>query len=294
MVFEPTFSPQHAISFQGGNNKGHFFVSLNYLRNNGIIVGDKDEYTRLSAQINADYQLYDWIQVGVNTSMESRESKGVSQQGRYGSMLGSVLTIDPLTPVYYTDPSQFAPGMLEAYEKGQNIMKDPVTGQWYATSKYVDDDNGSPFIQRDKTESSNEGLNFRGVLFANFTPFKGFTFTSRFGYRATMSSSHSYSKPYYATKLAYTDNYNISASANTGKYYQWENFANYVLNLRKHALTVMAGMSYTENRSDNVSASASGPDILIGYLPNFQFLNYVNTNDDTTRTISNAPSLQLR
>ena len=55
--------------------------------------------------------------------MERRSSKGVSQQGRYGSMLGSVLTIDPLTPVYYTDPSQFAPGMLEAYEKGKNIFE---------------------------------------------------------------------------------------------------------------------------------------------------------------------------
>ena len=290
VVFEPTFSPQHSLSFQGGNNKGHFFTSLNYLRNNGIIVGDKDEYTRLSAQINADYQIYDWIQVGINSSIESRSSKGVSQQGRYGSMLGSVLTIDPLTPVYYTDPSQFAPGMLEAYEKGQNIMKDPATGYWYATSKYVDDDNGSPFIQRDKTESTNEGLNFRGVLYANFTPFKGFTFTSRFGYRANQSTSHSYSEPYYATKLAYTDNYSISANANTGRYYQWENFANYILNVKKHAMTFMAGMSYTENRSDNVNASASGPDILIGYLDNFKYLNYVNTNDDTTRSFGNAPS----
>ena len=289
VVFEPTLSPQHSLSFQGGNNKGHFFTSLNYLKNNGIIVGDKDEYTRLSAQINADYQIYDWIQVGVNSSMESRSSKGVSQQGRYGSMLGSVLTIDPLTPVYYTDPSQFAPGMLEAYEKGQNIMKDPVTGYWYATSKYVDDDNGSPFIQRDKTDSTNEGLNFRGTLYANITPFKGFTFTSRFGYRAGQSSTHSYSEPYYATKLAYTDNYSISASANTSRYYQWENFANYVLNVKKHALTLMAGMSYTENKNDNVSASASGPDILTGYEPNFRYLNYVNTNDNTTRTFSNAP-----
>ena len=289
IVFEPTLSPQHSLSFQGGNNRGHFFTSLNYLRNNGIIVGDKDEYTRLSAQINADYQIYDWIQVGINSSMERRSSKSVSQQGRYGSLLGSVLTIDPLTPVYYTDPSQFAPGMLEAYELGKNIFKDPVTGYWYATSKYVDDDNGSPFIQRDKTDSSNEGINFRGTLFANLTPFKGFVFTSRFGYRAAQSSSHSYSVPYYATKLAYTDDYSISANANTSYYYQWENFANYSLNLSKHAFTFMAGMSYTENRSDNVNASASGPDILKGYEPNFRYLNYVNSNDDTTKSFGNAP-----
>ncbi|MCQ2159911.1 MAG: TonB-dependent receptor [Bacteroidales bacterium] len=290
VVFEPSFSQQHAITFQGGNNKGHFFTSINYSNNDGIVVGDRDTYTRLSAQLNADYQLYKWFTVGTNTSIERRESKSVSQQGRYGSLMGSVLTLDPLTPVYYSDPSQFAPGMQEAYQKGKNIMKDPKTGLWYATSKYVDDDNGNPFIQRDKTDSSNESINLRGTLYANITPFKGLTYTSRFGYRAGLSNSHSYSAPYYATKLAYTDNYSISAGANTNWYYQWENFANYNFNIKKHAITAMAGMSYTRSHSDNVSASASGPDILLGYEENFRYLNYVNSLDTTTKTFSNAPS----
>jgi len=290
VVFEPSFSQQHALTFQGGNNKGHFFTSINYSNNDGIVVGDRDTYTRLSAQLNADYQLYKWFTVGTNTSIERRESKSVSQQGRYGSLMGSVLTLDPLTPVYYSDPSQFAPGMQEAYQKGKNIMKDPKTGLWYATSKYVDDDNGNPFIQRDKTDSSNESINLRGTLYANITPFKGLTYTSRFGYRAGLSNSHSYSAPYYATKLAYTDNYSISAGANTNWYYQWENFANYNFNIKKHAITAMAGMSYTRSHSDNVSASASGPDILLGYEENFRYLNYVNSLDTTTKTFSNAPS----
>lgn len=50
------------------------------------------------------------------------------------------------------------------------------------------------------------------------------------------------------------------------------------LALDNHNVTAMAGMSYTENNTDNVSASASGPNILSGYEPNFRYLNYVISN----------------
>ncbi len=291
VVFAPSLSAQHALTFQGGNNKGHFFTSLNYANNDGIVRGDKDVYQRLSAQLNADYQLYKWITVGTNTSLEKYSTKSVSQQGRYGNLMNGVMTIDPLTPVYYSDPSQFATTMKSAYDEGKNILRDPSNGLWYATSKYIDDDNGNPLLQRDKTDSSNQGINIRGTMFANITPFKGFTFTSRFGYRIAQSNSHSYSTPYYANKQTYSDDYSISASANNSYYYQWENFANYNVTLKKHSIGAMAGMSYTDNYSDGVSANASGPDILTGYEDNFHYLNYVNTSDKTKRGFSNAPSI---
>ena len=290
VVFAPSLSAQHALTFQGGNNKGHFFTSLNYANNDGIVKGDRDVYQRLSAQLNADYQLYKWITVGTNTSLEHYSTRSVSQQGRYGNLMNGVMTIDPLTPVYYSDPSQFATTMKAAYDEGKNILKDPSNGLWYATSKYIDDDNGNPLLQRDKTDSSNQGINIRGTMYANITPFKGFTFTSRFGYRIAQSNSHSYSTPYYANKQTYSDDYSISASANNSYYYQWENFANYNVTLKKHSIGAMAGMSFTENYSDAVSANASGPDILTGYEDNFHYLNYVNTSDKTKRGFSNAPS----
>ena len=290
VVFGPSWSQQHSMTFQGGNDKGHFFTSINYVDNDGIVRGDKDVYKRLSAQINADYKLYDWITVGTNTSIERYTRKSVSQQGRYGNLLNAVMTLDPLTPVYYSDPSQFATSMKAAYDEGKNILKDPTNGLYYATSKYIDDDNGNPLLQRDKTDSSSQGINVRGTLFANLTPIKGLVFTSRFGYRISQSNSHSYSVPYYANKQTFSDNYSISAGANTSYYYQWENFANYSLSIKKHDITVMAGMSYIESYSDNVSASASGPDILLGYEKNFQYLNYVNSLSTTTKTFSNSPS----
>ena len=71
VVFGPSWSQQHSMTFQGGNDKGHFFTSINYVDNDGIVRGDKDVYKRLSAQINADYRLYDWIPTDCTTRLPS-------------------------------------------------------------------------------------------------------------------------------------------------------------------------------------------------------------------------------
>ena len=57
---EPTWSQSHTLSVSGGNTKGHFFTSLNYIYNNGVVKGDKDVYKRLTGQVNADYNLFKW------------------------------------------------------------------------------------------------------------------------------------------------------------------------------------------------------------------------------------------
>ena len=82
--------------------------------------------------------------------------------------------------------------------------------------------------------------------------------------------------------------YSISANANTSYYYQWENFANYNGTFGKHAVSAMAGMSYTENNSDNVSASASGSDILKDYKDNFKYLNYLKSGDGIAKNMTTA------
>jgi TonB-linked SusC/RagA family outer membrane protein len=289
VVFAPAFSQQHTLTFQGGNSQGHYFTSLNVTNNNGIVRGDKDVYKRITAQVNADYNIKPWLQIGSNNSIEYWNTKSVSQMSQYGSLMNCVMQMDPLTPVYYSSPDQFASGTLQAYNAGKNVLKDPTNGLYYATSKYVIDNNGNPLLQRDRTDASSGGINLRGILYGNFKPVKGLVVTSRFGYRVAQSTSHSYSTPYYATSQANSNDYSISANANTGYYYQWENFANYNFTMDKHNITAMGGMSYIENNWDNVSASASGPDILKGYDSNFRYLDYVNSNDKTVKSFGNAP-----
>ena len=287
MVYNPSWSAQHAITFQGGNKNGHFFTSLNYLNNDGIVVGKYDVYERLSAQINADYQIKKWLQVGTNNSIEKWSTKSVSSG--YGSVLNSVVSLDPLTPAYVSSVGELTGKMQAKYGTNPDyILRDPDhNNDFYNGSAFYEEATGNPLLQRARTDATNEGITIRGTLFANFMPFKGFTFTSRFGYRISQSTSHSYSAPYYINDMAKGDQYSLSANVNTGYYYQWENFANYNVTLGKSSIGTMVGMSYVENNSDNASISVQDNDILKSYEPNFRYINYLL--DAPKRTVSNAP-----
>ena len=289
---EPTWSQQHALSFSGGNSKGHFFASLNYVYNNGVVRGDKDVYKRLTGSVNADYNLFKWLQVGTNNSIEKWETKSVSQRG-YGSSFEQMIQMDPLTPVYWTTPDEMSLSVRTVYDALQNGTADQnyrLFGDekgWYANTKYSDME-GSPLAKRDATDGTNGGWNINGTVYANITPFKGFTFTSRLGYRLNYSNQHSYSAPFWIGDRGNQTTYSISANTNTGWYYQWENFANYNTTIAgKHNIGAMIGMSYKENNWDNSSISSSGSDILQSYEPNFLHISYLKA--DAPKTVGNAP-----
>lgn len=289
-VFEPSWATQHSVIFQDGNEKGNFFTSINYVENNGIVVGDKDTYSRLTAQLNAEYKMYNWIKVGTNTSIERWKTRSIPHQSAYGSALAPALLLDPLTPVYWDSVDDFPAGMKDVYNtKPGNILVAP-NGKYYATSKFQMDDNGNPLLQIARNNARNGGFTVRGTGFVDLMPFKGFVFTSRFSYRISQSNSHNYSEPYYMNGQAKADDYEISANANNNYYYQWENFANYNNDFGKHKVGAMIGMSYTQSKSDNVSASAKGTEgaeILKGQGSKFQYLDYVNSASTTTKSIGN-------
>ncbi len=288
-VFAPSFAHQHALTFQGGNDKGHFFAQLNYVDNDGIIVGKNDTYRRLSAQLNADYNIFKWFQVGTNTSIEKWDRKNVSESS-YGSMLNSVMSLDPLTPAYVHDIKDAPTDLQAKYSTNPElVLRDPNhNNDFYNTSRFLQEATGNPLIQRDRTEATSGGVNVRGTLYANLKPVDGLVITSRFGYRITQSSSHSYSAPYYLSSMANNTQYNISANVNTGLYYQWENFANYnKVFADKHDFTAMIGMSYIANNWDNVNTSAQGTDIMKSTEPNFRYMDFVK--GDVAKTVGNAP-----
>ena len=293
--FEDTWAQQHTISFQGGNDRGSYFLSTSYVNQDGIVKGSKDKYERLTAQINADYKIKDWLQIGTNTALEKWSSRGVSENG-YGTSFEMLLLIDPLTPLYWTSRDQMLgeyQGYYDAIQAGNS--KYTLFGDengYYATSYFNQRLAGAnPFSQRDRAEGKNEGVNVNGTVFLNITPIKQVTFTSRLGYRLSFSNSSDWQYPYYLNGQSKGDNYSISASSNNSTWYQWENFINYNQDFGKHNVGAMAGMSFRQYNSNGVTGSASGPDILKSYEPNFRYLNCVNGNDNTVKKIDGVPNM---
>ncbi len=276
LTFGPGYTMRHTVEFQGGNDRGSYYLSLSNTDEDGIVRDDKDVYHRLSAQLNADYKIKSWLTIGSNNSIErwSRNSAGSS-----GNVLATALINDPLTKPFLTF-NELPVVTQDAYNQGYKVFTKPDDPTlFYGISEiYESESGGHPLLSRDRTENVNYGLNFRGTFYANITPFKGFTFTSRFGYRATQSFSSSYSEPYFANSHIKSEDYSISAENSSSLYYQWENFFNYNVRLGKSDITAMAGMSYIESNSENVSGSGTGKDPLSGYEPNFRYLDFLKSD----------------
>ena len=295
-TFENSWSLQHNITVEGGNDKGRFLAGLGIVNNDGMVKGDKDTYKRFTGQINAEYKFFDWLSVQSNTSIEKYKTKSLGKG--YGSFLNAVVSIDPLTPAYIYDTADFGQNVEAQWADGANpghvLLPPSYTEEnpvWYGTSKYVEEATGNPLAQRDRAMGYSEGVNVRGSFAANLMPFKFLTITSRLGYRIAQGNSHNYSEPYFLSSMAKSDTYSISASTNASLYYQWENFANFNKQFGKHNVGAMVGMSFTKNHWDNTSVSSSDTQMILRakHAENFRYIDCLNDNGKAHLSVGNTP-----
>ena len=199
-------------------------------------------------------------------------------------MLTSVMMMDPLTPATY---GQTLPTDLQALQAmGKTFLQDE-DGNYYGVSKFYNGEQYNPLIMRDNNLNTNEGYNVTGSIYGDITPFQGFTFTSRFGYRLNGLRTSSTSLPFYGNAVQSRDYVSQSNTSSTTIYYQWENFANYMHTFADaHTINAMVGISFQKNSYDYVTGGleANGEDALKKNDPLFYYLNYANAS--ATKSVS--------
>ena len=269
---------KHSLSFTGGNDRGNYYLSLAYLDNNGIVKGDQDVYKRLSATINGEYKIKDWLKVGTTNQVEKYDVRSVSSNSEYGSLLTSILMLDPLTADTYS-ADNLPYHMANALATGKHLLTDE-NGNCYGISRFYKGEQYHPMIMRDNSQTKNTGFTINGSIYGDFTPVQGLTVTSRFGYRLTGSRSNTVSQPFYGNAVQGKDFLDYSSSSSTSIYYQWENFANYMRQFGGHTVTAMVGMSFQKSSSDGVTGSltGNGEDALTKNDPLFYYLSYANAS----------------
>ena len=279
VAFENSLMQKHNVAFTGGSDKGNYYLSLTYLDNNGIVAGDADHYSRMTATINSEYEIKPWLQVGTTNQIEKYNVRNVSSQNEYGSLFSGVMLMDPLTAVTYT-PDNLPVHMQNALAAGKHLSQDE-NGNYYGVSQWYTGENYNPLVMRDNSVSKNSGFNVTGSIYANFKPFDGFTFTSRFGYRLQGTRASTVNLPFYGNATQNRDYVSLNGTSSTTIYYQWENFANYAKTFNDaHTLTAMLGMSYQEQTYDYVygGLDSNGADAVLQNDPGFYYLNFASSS----------------
>lgn len=274
VAFEHSKMKKHSIAFTNGGQESNYYLSLNYLDNDGIVKGDADIHKRLTATINSEYKIKPWLKVGTTNQIERYNVRSVSSNNEYGSLLTAILQLDPLTPDTYSY-NDLPQHMLSALKGGKHLLQNEY-GDYYAVSNYFAGEQYHPMIMRDNNIGKNSGYNVNGSIYADLRPINNLTFTSRFGYRLSGTRTSTTSLPFYGNATQSRDYVGQDNTSSTSIYYQWENFANYTKTFGRHNLTGMIGMSFQESNYDYVNGSLSPneEDALKKNDPLFYYLNY--------------------
>lgn len=163
---------EYSVTANGSNDKGSFYMSFNYLDNQGITV--KSNYKRLSTRLKGDYQIRPWLKVGGNFNYAHYSSEMLSDEsGASSGNLFALRTMAPIFPLYLRDASgniiQNSSTGMPSYDYGDgsvNGLVRPVFGMANPLSDIL--------LGTDKYE----GNSFNGTGFAEIRFLRDFTFTS--------------------------------------------------------------------------------------------------------------------
>lgn len=74
LIFQHSDVKDYSLSFEGGNEKGTYYLGLGYLDDTGIVLGSN--FKRLSATLNASYKITDKFKISSNIIYAQTDRKG--------------------------------------------------------------------------------------------------------------------------------------------------------------------------------------------------------------------------
>jgi TonB-linked SusC/RagA family outer membrane protein len=111
-VMKPGLRQEYDISIGGGTENIQYYWSLGYMDNEGIIVGD--QFSAIRSRANLDFQVTDWLNVGVNAQYSDRDESAVQAN------LGGMYNTSPYASMYNED------GTLRWYPHGYIGGQNPL------------------------------------------------------------------------------------------------------------------------------------------------------------------------
>jgi hypothetical protein len=82
-TYDNSLRQEYTLSATGSTDKVNYYVSANYLNNEGITVGS--DYERFTSRFRADMQMKPWLKVGANAAYGHYVQNYLGNDGSSGS-----------------------------------------------------------------------------------------------------------------------------------------------------------------------------------------------------------------
>jgi len=237
----------HAINLTGGGEASKFSLGFSYASQEGIFGKPvESNYGRYTARVNSDHVLlkvrdFDAIKIGETLNYSYSTKSGVSTGNIYSNSIHSLLTANPLMPLYDENGDYY-----DYYAKQRN-------GWNYDASA------ANPIAN---TALSSQGLNLskshnlQASAYVQIQPIKNLIFKSQFGYKMSANTYRSYDRIKKLSSTNETTTESVSQNAGLGASWTLDNTLAYKFTLNEHTFDMMVGQSAERwGLGDNVSAS---------------------------------------
>ncbi|HEV9035812.1 MAG TPA: TonB-dependent receptor [Puia sp.] len=226
-LFQNVWMQKHSLGVSGGNDKTTFYISGDYLNQNGVAIGSG--FKRGSVRMNITNQANKWLRLGLNLSgFGTRETSNIFQ----GNLINVAIGQNPTIPVKNPDGTFGGPAPAQAVYSNTNPVAVATLNHNYNTSY--------------------GGI---GGVYIDITPVKGLTWHTEANGNISFSQNFSFNPSY--TIGSYV---NGTTTGNRGAGNNWWGSLNsrlqYDYTNGKHQASLMVGHEASEYAYQNLFANA--------------------------------------
>ncbi len=232
LIFRTGNIQNHQLSFSGGNEAIHYYVSGAYFDQKGVITNSS--YRRFSINSNLDFNATSWLKVGLNLFTQSNKEVGVvTQEGSGGStntgVIAGAFKFGPDQPVLRPDGTYSIA-----------VIGDPFD---------------NPVATAVERQNEDVGDRLQYNLYADFSILKGLKFKTTFGSFTNNERNGQF------TPTTLTAGRNVGGAATVGgrkaQSFINENFLTYTKQFNtRHTFSGLGGFSYQKFMNESFGGSS--------------------------------------
>jgi len=220
-ILRDAIMTNNTVSMSGANEKTSFYSSVNYFRQDGIIINSN--YERKAVRLNLRHRLSPKFTMG-NTFNIARTDEDIVP----GSIFYNALSASPLEPFKAADGTY---PLIVA----NNFASHPVANAELVTNQQI-------------------GNRYFGTVYAEFAPVSSLRIRTSYGFDNLQRTTN-----FYAPRTVQQGS-SVNGLASIGNtynnYWNWENTVTWNKDIGQHRFNVMVGATAEENRFTSNSASA--------------------------------------
>jgi TonB-dependent starch-binding outer membrane protein SusC len=249
----------HQITASGGSDKSSYLASFSYFDQQGIIGGKNSEFARYTFRLNLDQNVTSYLKIGTNLNYVYAQRNAIGDNfDQGGSVLGHAFNLDPITPLYETDPNKLATYNINSVKNGTQV---------YGISPQAIFPN--PLAQLSILNGDNKNDKVFGNIYADLTIWKGLKLRSSYGMDLANNTNKSLTPIYFLLAGSGQTFSKVNSAFSRSYTWQTENVLSYSTEYKKHNIEALVGQSALKFTFENLGGSRndlSPIDPNLGYI----------------------------